>query len=187
VAPRPWAERFPLHAAACRADAVELRALLGAGISASAAPADASAADAPAAADAAAASVSAPPPLSLDALDEEGRAALHYAAWNGLAAPVAALLAAGARADVRSGDRAATPAHFAAGMAHPAALRLLLRGGADARALDADRWTPLDVARRDAAGLGRCARADEVEELLREALSAAPPPAAAAAPGEAPR
>ena len=68
----PWSARFPLHAAACRSDSSELRALLPA------APGGATAG-------------------GLDELDEEGRAALHYAAWNGLDAPVAALLAAGRR------------------------------------------------------------------------------------------
>jgi hypothetical protein len=151
----PWSARFPLHAAACCADAAELRALVLAARGGATAG-------------------------GLDELDEEGRAALHYAAWNGLDAPVAMLLAAGAAPDVRSRDRGATPLHFAAGMAHPAALRLLLRGGADPRALDADKWTPLDLARQDLAGVGRCARADEVLALLEASLQggAAPRPAA---------
>jgi ankyrin repeat protein len=71
-------------------------------------------------------------------------------------------------------------------MAHPEALRLLLRGGADARARDADRWTPLDIARQDVAGVGRCARADEVAALLQEALEAQVAPTAAAAPRREP-
>jgi len=151
----PWSARFPLHAAACCADAAELRALVLAARGGATAG-------------------------GLDELDEEGRAALHYAAWNGLDAPVAMLLAAGAAPDVRSRDRGATPLHFAAGMAHPAALRLLLCGGADPRALDADKWTPLDLARQDLAGVGRCARADEVLALLEASLQggAAPRPAA---------
>ena len=151
----PWSARFPLHAAACRSDSSELRALLPA------APGGATAG-------------------GLDELDEEGRAALHYAAWNGLDAPVAALLAAGAAPDVRSRDRGATPLHFAAGMAHPAALRLLLRGGADPRALDTDKWTPLDLARQDLAGVGRCVRAHEVLALLEAALQGGAAPRAAA-------
>jgi hypothetical protein len=151
----PWSARFPLHAAACCADAAELRALVLAARGGATAG-------------------------GLDELDEEGRAALHYAAWNGLDAPVAMLLAAGAAPDVRSRDRGATPLHFAAGMAHPAALRLLLRGGADPRALDADKWTPLDLARQDLAGVGRCARADEVLALLEASLQGGAAPRAAA-------
>lgn len=114
-----WKDRFPLHAAACSTDATALTALL--------APADA----------------------DMDALDEEGRSALHYAAWNGLLATTEALLAAGAAVDVRSGDRRSTPLHFAAGMGHLACVEALLRHGADVTLVDIDRWTPLDLAKQD--------------------------------------
>jgi len=143
----PWAARFPLHAAACAADGGDLRALLAAGGYSRGGGGGGGTLAALA---------------TLDALDDELRAPLHYAAWNGLVLPVEALLAAGAAVDVRSGDRGATPAHFAAGMGHAAALRALLRGGADARAKDADAWTPLDLARQDlmrAPGAAECAAA----------------------------
>ena len=132
-----WSVRFPLHAAACSADSSSLRALL-------------KSAD----------------PLDINATDDEGRSALHYAAWNGLADPVSVLLDAGADANVRSSDRASTPAHFAAGMSHPACLRLLIEKGANLELRDADKWTPLDLARQDLMKLGRCSRRDDVEELL---------------------
>jgi len=56
-------------------------------------------------------------------------------------------------------------------MAHPGVLKvLLLYGGqALAGALDADAWTPLDLARQDVNRLGPCSRRDEVEAMLTEA------------------
>ena len=116
-----WAARFPLSHAACSTDAAALKLLL-------ARPASAAA---------------------LDALDGEGRAALHYAAMNGLLAPTKALLAAGASVDVRSADRGSTPLHLACGMNHAAVARALLRAGARLDARDCDKWTPRDLARQD--------------------------------------
>lgn len=135
-----WAAAHPISAAACVADASELRALLG----------------------------SSPPPTSeaLDALDSEGRAALHYAASNGLPEPIAALLRAGASVDVRSGDRRSTPLHLACGMCHADAVLALLRGGAALDARDVDAWTPLDLAKQDL--FGKPAAVDAVVRLLTE-------------------
>ena len=118
-----WAEQHPISSAACDADALALRVLLN----------------------------TAPPVPreALDALDGEGRAALHYAASNGLVEPTLALLAAGASVDVLSGDRRSTPLHLACGMNHAAVARALLRGGAWPGARDVDAWTPLDLAKQD--------------------------------------
>ena len=125
-----WAARYPLCHAACSADATALRALL-----------------------------SPPPRPTLDALDEEGRCALHYSSWNGLLEPTLALLAAGASVDVRSGDRRSTPLHLAAGMNHPAVVRALLAHGAALDALDADKWTPLHLAEQNLFGNAAAAAA----------------------------
>jgi hypothetical protein len=121
-----WAARHPISAAACRVDTAELHALL---FHASGAPLVL--------------------PAALDALDEEGRCALHYSAWNGLAGATRLLLRAGASTAVATPDRRATPLHLAAGMAHPDAVAALLEAGADARAKDVDAWTPADLARQD--------------------------------------
>ena len=131
-----WAAKHPISAAACVADAVELRALLGA----------------------------TPPPgrETLDALDGEGRAALHYAASNGLPEPVAALVSAGATVDVRTGDRRSTPLHLACGMNHAAVARALLRAGAQPDARDVVEWTPLDLAKQDL-----FSRPEAVAEVVR--------------------
>jgi hypothetical protein len=85
----------------------------------------------------------------LDALDEEGRSALHYAAWNGLDVPVGVLLEAGAAVDVVSGDRRSTPLHFAAGMGKLPCVRLLLEHGASRSVRDIDNWSPADLARQN--------------------------------------
>lgn len=122
-----WKERFPLHAAACCSEAASLQGLL------------------------------ASPEPGIDVLDEEGRAALHYAAWNGLLATTEALLAAGASVDVRSGDRRSTPLHFAAGMGHLACVEALLKSGADVTLVDIDKWTPLDLAKQDLMKSAACA------------------------------
>lgn len=117
-----WPDRFPLHAAACKVEADTLRALLAARPGATS---------------------------GINDLDDEGRAPLHYAAWNGLLATTEALLAANAAVDVRSGDRRSTPLHFAAGMGHLNCVESLLRHGADVFLVDIDRWTPLDIAKQD--------------------------------------
>ena len=124
---RPWALRHPISAAACKVDTAALHALLF------------EAAQVPSAA-------------SLDELDEEGRAALHYACWNGLEGAARLLLRAGARAAGRPPDRRATPLHLAAGMGHAEVVALLLAAGADPLAQDCDRWTPLVLARQDLFG-----------------------------------
>jgi hypothetical protein len=60
-------------------------------------------------------------------LDGEGRAALHYSAWNGLVQPTLVLIAAGASVDVRSGDRRSTPLHLACGMNKASVVLALLQ------------------------------------------------------------
>lgn len=130
-----WNSRYPLAAAACQTDAAALKALL----------------------------LSAPRPLELDVLDEEGRSALHYAAWNGLHDTAHELLLAGADVNVLSSDRSSTPLHFAAGMLHPALVALLLRFDADVTRRDIDKWTPRDLALQNLFGKS----AAEVEEIVR--------------------
>lgn len=117
-----WALQHPYSAAACEADGRALAALIEA---------------------------RSPSRGVLDELDGEGRAALHYSAWNGLLQPTRALIAAGASVDVRSGDRRSTPLHLACGMNHAAVAHALLRAGAWPGARDIDAWTPLDIARQD--------------------------------------
>jgi len=95
--------------------------------------------------------------VARDALDEEGRSPLHYAAWNGLLGTMQALIEAGANVNVLSADRRSTPLHFAAGMGHLPCVEVLLRHGADAELLDIDRWTPLDLARQDLMKSPQCA------------------------------
>ena len=124
---RPWALRHPISAAACQVDTAALHALLFE-------------------------AACAPPASLLDELDEEGRAALHYACWNGLEGAAHLLLRAGASAAVRTPDRRATPLHLAAGMGHAGVVALLLAAGADPLAQDCDRWTPLVLARQDLFG-----------------------------------
>jgi hypothetical protein len=134
-----WATRFPLSHAACSVDPARLQELL------SALPSGCP---------------------SLNALDGEGRAPLHYAAWNGLVQPALLLLEAGARVDVRSGDRGSTPLHLAAGMTHTPVVQLLLAHGADPAAVDADRWTPLNLAQQNL--FGNAAAAAAVARALNE-------------------
>ena len=127
---RPWALRHPISAAACKEDTAALHALLYDAASGAARVA----------------------PAALDALDEEGRAPLHYAAWNGLLGAARLLLRAGASTAALTPDRRASPLHLAAGMAHPELVALLLGAGADPLARDCDKWTPLALARQDLFG-----------------------------------
>ena len=89
--------------------------------------------------------------LGMDSLDTEGWSALHRAAWNGIATSVSMLLKAKANVSVRTGDsRNTTPLHYASGMGHLECVQMLLDGGADPHAKDAEGWTPLVVAQRTA-------------------------------------
>ena len=88
-------------------------------------------------------------PLRADAVvnarDEFGRTALHYAALNLDASGAVALLRAGAAVNVRDRE-GETPLHWAAEVGSVACCRVLLRAGADVdAACDAD-WTPLHEA-----------------------------------------
>ena len=134
-----WSDRFPIHAAACKVEADSLRRLLQASR------------------------------CDIDRLDDEGRSALHYSAWNGLLATTEALLEEGAFVDVRSGDRRSTPLHFAAGMGHVKCVLALLSHGADRSLLDIDKWTPWDLAKQDLMKSPHCA------DILRLLDATAPP------------
>ena len=140
-----WSSRYPISAAACSQDASTLKQLLYAsGTGALTVSSDA-----------------------LNQLDEEGRSALHYAAWNGLVATAAVLLEAGADVNIQTPDRGATPLHFACGMGHPEVARLLLQHKADRKAVDVDRWTPLVLARQNLFNHSAAVVA-ELERLLEE-------------------
>ncbi len=135
---KPWAIAHPVHRAACNADGSGITELLAEKIH----------------------------KASMNQVDKEGRAPLHYAAWNGLAVPVKLLCSAGAEVDVRSGDRGSTPLHFAAGMGHPECCKILIAFGASAGARDEqDGWTPEDLARQN---LNR--KSPEVVEAIVAAL-----------------
>ena len=87
---------------------------------------------------------------SLDACNAEGWAPLHLAATGGHLRSASALLAHGARADVRSREPRAldgcTPLHLAAAGGHATMASLLLAAGAVVDARDDAGFTPLHVA-----------------------------------------
>ncbi|KAF8057662.1 XDH1 [Scenedesmus sp. PABB004] len=76
----------------------------------------------------------------VDARDEQGCTALHFAADRGRVDAVRLLLAAGADANAQDHDGQA-PLHYAAMCGHEAACRLLLELGADAGLVDAEGQT----------------------------------------------
>jgi hypothetical protein len=80
----------------------------------------------------------------VNATDEQGATALHYAAHRGDMPTVRGLIAHGA--DVNSGnDKGATPLHVAALKGFEPVARLLLESRADVMAEDEDGWTPLHM------------------------------------------
>lgn len=100
---------------------------------------------------------------SLDACNAEGWAPLHLAATGGHLRSASALLAHGARVDVRSRAPRSldgcTPLHLAAAGGHATTAALLLAAGAPVDARDDAGFTPLHVA----AALGHY---DVVKQLL---------------------
>jgi uncharacterized protein len=72
-------------------------------------------------------------------------AGLHAAAWQGDAARIAQLLAAGANPNSRDGH-GRTPLHVATFARRPEALRALAQGGADLGALEDDRYDAVTIA-----------------------------------------
>jgi uncharacterized protein len=72
-------------------------------------------------------------------------AGLHAAAWQGDAARIAQLLAAGANPNSRDGH-GRTPLHVATFARRPEALRALAHGGADLGALEDDRYDAVTIA-----------------------------------------
>ena len=93
---------------------------------------------------------------------DSGYTPLHYAAREGHAECVRALLALGANANARTRAGGATPLHRAAFTGAGACVRLLLEGGADPCARDADGESALHKASARGAVAG-------VEILLRAA------------------
>ena len=91
---------------------------------------------------------------------DSGYTPLHYAAREGHAECVRALLASGANANARTRAGGATPLHRAAFTGAGACVRLLLEGGADPCARDADGESALHKASANG-------HADVVRALLR--------------------
>ncbi len=83
---------------------------------------------------------------AVDALDDDGWAPLHYAAWYGHDGAVAVLLARGALVSI-SNPGGATPLHLASGCGRLACVDALLSAGADASIRDKELNTPADLAR----------------------------------------
>ncbi len=81
----------------------------------------------------------------VNAADEEGMSALHWAADRGHPGVLRLLLAAGGRVDAADCE-GQTPLHYAASCGHAEAARVLVGAGADAAAADADGATPEDLA-----------------------------------------
>lgn len=114
---RDWKDVYPFHCAAQLGDASSLKAQLATG------------------------------GVQLDAADDDGWAALHYAAWYGHVDAVGVLLAAGADVNVRNGAQA-TPLHFAAGAGRVAVVRALLQAGADRTLRSNEKQTPAELAKQ---------------------------------------
>ena len=84
---------------------------------------------------------------NLDAPDDDGWAALHYAAWYGHEAAVRVLLNAGATVDVITPNQA-TPLHFAAGAGRIEAVKALLEAGAQRDRRNEEKQTPAQLAKQ---------------------------------------
>lgn len=83
----------------------------------------------------------------VDAVDSDGRTALHFVAGLGSEPCVRILAEAGADLDRRDNAGGLTPLHMAAGYARAGVVSLLLRLGADPEVEDGRRRTALDLAR----------------------------------------
>ncbi|CAA6666742.1 unnamed protein product [Spirodela intermedia] len=106
-----------------------------------------------------------------DALDSDGRAALHFVA--GLGSEACIRLLAGAGADVDRRERSGgglTPLHMAAGYARPAAVKALLELGADPEAGDDRGRTAMDLAREVLAATPKANPATFTRRLALEAV-----------------
>ena len=83
--------------------------------------------------------------VNVDAQDEEGRTALHFAAGYGELECAKLLLAKGAAVDLVDNNKN-TALHYAAGYGQAESVKLLLEGGADKGAKNEDDKTALEVA-----------------------------------------
>eukprot|EP00262_Sarcandra_glabra_P017294 TRINITY_DN587_c0_g1_i1.p1 TRINITY_DN587_c0_g1~~TRINITY_DN587_c0_g1_i1.p1 ORF type:complete len:378 (+),score=64.01 TRINITY_DN587_c0_g1_i1:142-1275(+) len=83
----------------------------------------------------------------VDAVDGDGRTALHFVSGLGSEACVRLLADAGADVDRRDAQGGLTPLHMAAGYVKPGVVRVLLDVGADAEAADDRGRTAVDLAR----------------------------------------
>lgn len=83
---------------------------------------------------------------NINAQDEHGNTALHFAAKQGHQNIVALLLRRGAQVDVREGSNKYTPLHVATLNRHTSLISLLLKAGADINAQDENGNTALHLA-----------------------------------------
>jgi len=117
---KAWREKYKIHAASCNVGEIDLIELL-----------ERSSKE------------------NIDALDNQGWNAMHYAAWNGMTQSISLLIDHGASVNTETAD-SHTALHFAAGMGHVDCVEILCDSGADIEAKDDSGFTPLIVAERTA-------------------------------------
>ena len=152
----PWllavgASGTPLHTAAIRGDATEVRRLLDAGTDPNARRESGSSRNTSLHEAAMRGHADAVKALLDGGADPKargsaGKTALHWAAERGHAEIVGALVAAGADLNATNNRQRAAPLHGAAKRGHAEIVGALLSSGADPRARDKDGQTPLDIA-----------------------------------------
>lgn len=108
----------------------------------------------------------------VDAVDQDGRTALHFVSGLGSEACVRVLAAAGADLDHTDNSGGLTALHLAAGYVKPGVVKVLLELGADTEVEDDKGRTPLDLAREILKGTPRgspvqFARRLELENVMR--------------------
>ncbi|KAK1304911.1 hypothetical protein QJS10_CPB11g02089 [Acorus calamus] len=110
------------------------------------------------------------PARDADAVDADGRTAVHFAAGLGSEACIRLLAGAGADLSLRDGRGGLTPLHMAAGYVKPDAVRALLELGADAEGTDDKGRTAEDLARELLAGTPKGLSAQFTRRLGLEAV-----------------
>ncbi len=103
----------------------------------------------------------------MNALNAYQNTPLHAACIEGLTDCSEALLKAGADIQQPSGDMSnnATPLHLAAEYSHNRLVEMLLKKGADAKALDSNGKTPLELAMETVVSIGELHQQRTVETL----------------------
>ncbi|KAM7255948.1 hypothetical protein ACFE04_011689 [Oxalis oulophora] len=84
----------------------------------------------------------------VDAVDKDGRTALHFVSGLGSEECVKVLAEAGAELDCRDGSGGLTPLHMAAGYVKPEVVKLLIEFGADVEVEDDRGLTSLELAKQ---------------------------------------